>query len=511
MIDKKKKNSNLILNVFIAIFFTILLAYLVFALVDHALINSPATGSNHSSDFSVNVSYLNFSEWITAPKYENTTCYINTSGVWTEMLNSSVYTIANDSISFNVDITNVSDGKYFAINCSIGNTTDSLGPGSFTNLTYDIIIDDTPPNVSSFQNTVNGGNYSASSLLNINVTVDDVTMGMESVWFNLTNATEKFEMNWSQAKPDGIYYNYSLNISSIPDGDYNITVLANDTLLGNLNNSESVQITIDSTKPTVSSLTKSSSTASSLTISVSVGDGSGSGKKGACSVSRSGASVSGGGTTSQTITETGLTCGTSYSYTVTCSDYAGNSGSKTESFTTDNCGSAATTNGGGVSSWTGGTTTIVNNEQFTEGFTKELKEKDRFKVEIENSNHYVGITELTSNTAKIEVSSTPQSATLSVGDTRKFDVTEDNYYDVQVTLNSISNNKADITLKSIYEEVTEETIEEEQEKEEATTGTDEEEIQQEKANLAWLWIVIVLIIIVGIIVYIIYKKKKFNF
>ena len=107
--------------------------------------------------------------------------------------------------------------------------------------------------------------------------------------------------------------------------------------------------------------------------------------------------------------------------------------------------------------------------------------------------HYVGVDEVTLSTVKITVSSDPQTVILSVGDVEKFDLDGDDYYDLKVTLNSIENNKADITLKSIYEEVTVETIAEEAGKE---SGAVEEEAEKSKV---WIWVavIIVLLIIIG--------------
>jgi len=160
--------------------------------------------------------------------------------------------------------------------------------------------------------------------------------------------------------------------------------------------------------------------------------------------------------------------------------------------------STTSTDGGGTASfWK--RTYVVTDEQFIEGYTKELAKKHRFKIPIGGENHYVGVVELTDTTATINVSSTPQQATLAIGDIRRFDVTEDGYYDLNVKLNSIENNKANLTIKSIHEKVTVETEAEEAEKEEKAKG-EAETTPIEKKNLTWLWIVIgiIVLILVGI-------------
>lgn len=138
----------------------------------------------------------------------------------------------------------------------------------------------------------------------------------------------------------------------------------------------------------------------------------------------------------------------------------------------------------------------INDEQFKQGYTKELIVKSRIRVRIRNTYHYMGVLELTNTTAKINVSSNPQQATFLIGDLRRFDVTENDYYDIAVVLNGIANDKANITILSISEKVTEETINQEKKKEEATTGEEETKEPEETKNLNWLWILMALIIVV---------------
>ena len=113
---------------------------------------------------------------------------------------------------------------------------------------------------------------------------------------------------------------------------------------------------------------------------------------------------------------------------------------------------AATSSGGS------GTTSIfwtnsqgLTNTQFANGYTKEYSQKHRATFTIGTVSHSMGVISLTSTTATINVSSVPQQKTLSVGDEWKVEVTGDNSYDVLVKLNSIANNKANITTKSINE------------------------------------------------------------
>ena len=144
-------------------------------------------------------------------------------------------------------------------------------------------------------------------------------------------------------------------------------------------------------------------------------------------------------------------------------------------------------------------TYTATDEEFVEGYTKELAVKNRVRIKVGGTNHYLGIKELTSTTATIEVSSTPQQANLAIGDERKFDVTADGYYDIYVKLNSISSNKANVTIKSIHEEITEETISVEEKKEAAVAGGGEGGEVETEGSKVWIWIVVivVLLIIIG--------------
>ncbi|MFH1521910.1 MAG: NosD domain-containing protein [archaeon] len=172
---------------------------------------------------------------------------------------------------------------------------------------------------------------------------------------------------------------------------------------------------------------------------------------------------------------------------------------------TTSSSSSSSSGGGSTLFWT--STFVTTDEQFIEGYTRELFVKNRVRVKINNIDHHIGLVELTSTTAKINVSSDPQQAIFLIGDIRKFDVTEDGYYDIVVTLNGIANNKANITVKSISEEVTAETIEQEVEKEATAAGEEEvEDIGEGETSKAWVWVLAVVIVLIIILLGIGYKK-----
>ena len=117
-----------------------------------------------------------------------------------------------------------------------------------------------------------------------------------------------------------------------------------------------------------------------------------------------------------------------------------------------NAGSSGGSGGSIVSKWV--KEIKLNDSELNLGRTlKELKKNYRINFNVSGMGHYLGITNITNTSVTVEVASTPQTATLLIGEEKKFEVTDDNYYDIYVKLNSITNNKADMTIKSIHEEI----------------------------------------------------------
>ncbi len=291
----------------------------------------------------------------------------------------------------------------------------------------------------------------------------------------------------------------------------NISILEKTCYLRNYNHSVlNTEITFDNVAPIVGDLTSVSSTTSSITFSSEVSDSLTGILLADCSVNREGASIT--GTDIRTIVESGLDCGHDYSYTLTCSDCAGNTNFATASFSTSDCGTSNP--GGGGSSGGGGTTWSkdykVTAEQFTEGYSQELGTANRMKVKIGGEDHHVGVAKLTEITATIEIASEGSvQVELDVGEDAKMDITEDGYYDVYVRLDGISNSKADVFIQSIHELVPEGA-----EGVVSTTGEivpeDEEEIiVDEKSYASEIIIgVVVLILFLIIVVSFLLKRKK---
>ena len=147
-----------------------------------------------------------------------------------------------------------------------------------------------------------------------------------------------------------------------------------------------------------------------------------------------------------------------HTWNVNCTDAAGNVGnSSTRTLTVTNATTTTTdTSSGGTTTLPYWTNTILytDKELSLKGIvSKPLAIKERVGVRVEGTTHYIGVTGLTSTQATINVSSTPQTATLTIGQTKKFEVTNDTYYDIKVTLNSINSSKANLSIEYVHEAI----------------------------------------------------------
>lgn len=239
----RKNNFSLVLSSLFGIIFLISLVSAAITVV------SPTTYSNYTGAFgplvSFNVSYINSTDFTDAL---NATFYYNLSGAWakigssTNCHNSAAGSLSSCNVSLN--LSGVTDGRY-SISANLSNSTTTSAASVLTN---NIIFDSTSPAVSfsGITNVVNNGNYSQT--ITLNASVVDALIGIGSVYFNITNSTGN-QVNFTSASSSGGYYNLGVNTLGFPDGLYNITVFANDSL-NNLNNSAEIQITIDNTPPT---------------------------------------------------------------------------------------------------------------------------------------------------------------------------------------------------------------------------------------------------------------------
>ncbi|MFH1585241.1 MAG: hypothetical protein ABIB79_00555 [archaeon] len=485
MVEEKRLKQDK--NVLVLFIFMLIVGCGIFVLATSS-VNSPVSHGNYSTTMNVSVA----TNITGADADYNVSVYYNSSGGDVDLSNGTFLvvitntTTAVDDVIENatVVLTGLDDGANYNFSFYADNGTDQEWTSALSNIT----IDNTVPAVANFTGTVDGGSYKDTIVLNVSVT--DATIGVGSVYFNITNSTGT-QLNFTKAStPGGGYYNITLNTSVFTDGVHNITVYSNDTL-NNANNTERIQITIDNTDPVVS-LALASSTVVSLTGTIT-------GAEGTCTSSRSGAIISG-----STLTETGLICSTSYTYIVTCTDAAGNVGSSAStSLSTTACG-------GGSSSSSSVQKITVTDKKFEDGYTMKASANTQFNVKLGSSSHSVTVKSVSSSSATIEIASTPTTVTLNVGEDTKVDVTNDGYYDIYVKLLSIKSNKADVFLQKIHELVPPEQSTPAVEEAPAVEETPKPMFApEEDENSIWTTVVIILVVLAIIaVVFFIIKKKK---
>jgi len=182
--------------------------------------------------------------------------------------------------------------------------------------------------------------------------------------------------------------------------------------------------------------------------------------------------------------------------------------------------------GGGGGGAVSGLTYIVREDKFKEGYTKELAVGDKFKFVVEGGIHYLNLTNVMTTKVMISVESEPQKASLLEGETKKFEVTGDNYNDLTVKVNRINatGGKASLTVKSIHELISKETTPVEEVIGEAPAEASQEAAPSEMAEgdsitgvavaeeaegkVTWIWFVLAGIVVVVIVFLILYGKKK---
>ncbi|OIO43843.1 hypothetical protein AUJ64_01590 [Candidatus Pacearchaeota archaeon CG1_02_39_14] len=443
-------------------------------------------------------------------------------------MNWSNGTVSDPGLSGLLNGSGTTSTRYFYINVS------SAAPGRYnisvkidgTERFLDVNVNDsTAPFSVSFLPAsgafnVGGATNISNSTLYINITANDTHGTINTFNISLinssglvhSNATYNFSLSTVYNKVLGILNGTagangtgSVNWFGLPDGTYTLNVSVNDSSNNRFTTSLTQKIQVDTVSPAVAP-TLSSSDRSSITANVGGSDAT-SGIE-TCTVSGGNNPVL-TGTTSFTDTE--LTCSNTYTYIVTCTDYAGNQGtSGGTDFTTSSCSGGSNNGGGGGTTWT---KTYSENDQelsLKGSVTQELSANHRIRLMVSGETHHVGVKSISGGKATIEVASTPQEKELAAGESGKFDVTGDGTYDLLVTVQTIEGSKANVRVEYIQEEVTEE-----------TQGSGTEDGQEEGgllgglgnnegtglSNGAWIAIVIAIVIIIALVVFFVRRNK----
>lgn len=507
------KHKKLLLGLFFGIFL-IICSYNISAL---AWV-SPTNGTNHTSNIAFIISFINGTDMI-RPTAGNSTFYFNTTaangsnplswasvkfdnasyfsgwtiagtGAATELLNITTTLIITDNL--------LVDTRWIWFNVTIGNVTqlNSTRSATIINMT----IDDTPPFVQLANFTGNstaGNNWSynnlAGGLLNVTIKIsNDSISNITSVLINITgpNGVQNSTYVTQGAATSVYWWNDSINATRLPQGKCNITIQATD-LFGNVNNSAKSTITIDNTIPTVTFSCDSTTPTVGTTLTCT------------CTGSAtSGIRTNSYGTYSPTIGNVGT-----YTESCTVTSFVGLSTSTSTTYTVGVSSSNSGSVGGGTGAATWTSTLALTTSQFEEGYTQELKAQERIKVTVAGGTHHVGVKSVTATSATIEISSNPVTVTLDIGEDAKVDVDNDGTYDLYVKLNSVTDSKADVTVKKLSETVPEGAGAVSTTGKIETTTPSGGETTTGGMSKTWIYVIIIVIILIAVGVAVAKKKK----
>jgi hypothetical protein len=212
-----------------------------------------------------------------------------------------------------------------------------------------------------------------------------------------------------------------------------------------------------------------------------------------------------------------------YNWSVNCTDSVGNTGnSEVWVFTVESEPAAATSpTTDQSSSGSKGFYPIyqVKKNDLMKGYKISLGKNWKANLEFSpGEKHTLTILEINGQTTKISLSSTYQEATLSLNDpTKKFELSGDSYYDLMITLNSISTGtlpKATVTFQEIYEKMPEQQPSQpeinEQETQEEPSQSPQEEVSADQQSQTSIFPLLTVFVLIGlaVVIFLLIKKSK---
>src|SRR3989339_401153 len=152
--------------------------------------------------------------------------------------------------------------------------------------------------------------------------------------------------------------------------------------------------------------------------------------------------------TNHSISISGLSSSTGYTYVVRSCDKATNCVNSSGSFTTD---AQSSSGGGGGGSSSGVKVIEVRPEEIFMGKSFLIGVNDKISFNLPSGSHSLTVSKVGKDYAEIVVMSEPLNFNLSVGDEVKLNLSSSNYYDLAIRLNGISNRKANVSVMRIFE------------------------------------------------------------
>jgi len=466
---------------------------------------TPENGSYVSSD----------SIFLNASIYDNgaiqaifsTLGWANSSGAINK---TNLTTISNSSqearlqYNFTYNFSGLIEGIY-VLNITVNDTFNNLNSTSYSRT---ITLDRTYPIPSYGVGTDTTNAYVNRSFVIVNVSIIEANFNFTNI--SLHNSSGGVaRSNLTRSNASALY----INFTSLSQGVYYFNATVNDSA-GNVNYTLGTRnITLDWTAPSIThsctpGLTVSAS--SNLTCTCTATD-----------------NVDSSPNVTYTASPPTQSTGT-FTTSCTAKDRTNNTAINTITYTVEQGGS-----GSGSGSGSGGNnakTINVDNKAFEAGYTNILKASEKMKVNVQlrssngqpsgqNESHTLTIISLNSSekSAIVEVASSPVRATMKVGESKKFEVTGDNYYDLHVALNSVGPVLANVTIKSVYElmpadarrdEPVTNIVPADSGNNSAINDSSKPVDSEVAAKNIWWIIVVVFVIVIGVVGYYIYRTNK---
>ena len=365
---------------------------------------------------------------------KNMSFYIwnSTGAIW----NYTNRNVSGGSNNYSVDLTNIPYDNY-TWNCYYTDEHGNMGVMG----NYSLFIEQVPPSITinkPINGSWNNGNFSVNISEQGNCSYN---IGGQNVSMNTGN-------NFSF---------YATNQSLVQNSSYNLTFYCFDSA-GNMNTSNTI-FYFDGVSPSINLVepypSSETSNSASKAFYYNVSDQL---NVSSCSLIINGIenATNNLAVTNETNNFTKIFSPGTYNWRINCTDDAGNVGnSSLQSFvvnTPSSEGSSGGSGGGG-----GGGSLIqnikLNEQQLENGVTNSLGAGDRVSFSSNRENHTLNINKIINNSVNITIKSNPINIVLNIGESIKLNLTNSEFYDLFVKLESISGNKANITIKEINESI----------------------------------------------------------
>jgi len=392
----------------------------------------------------------------------NATDDLQLSNVTLEIWNSQgdlYYNLTNDTrgtfaeVEFNVDM---SKGNY-QWNClayDVGGNS-NYSSSNFTLYIGNISVSLTAPANDTYVNN-NQTNFTCLSQTASAFDLSNVT-------FNLWNSTSDLIYNLTQnvsGTSNSTLFNY--NFSSEENYEWNCQTDNNESMA--VFADDNYTVTYDVSVPVIeltapSNSASYSSNSQSVTFNYNVTDGSGIAN---CSlivrkvINLTDSSIS----ASLTQSFVQVFPPGSYNWKINCTDNANNQNESVQRSFSVGAPSVTSSSGGGgggsIISLSTSKTYSPANEEVSKGYTQGLSKNDKIQFTFfdeKAEKHTLTVDEVGVDFVNITIQSEPIKLTLGIGQSAKLNLTSDNYYDIYIRLNSITGDKAELTIQTIYEEI----------------------------------------------------------